>query len=353
MKERIKQLLKRVDRYQQGHRWLGVPIAVAKKFGEDQAGNLAALIAYYTFSSIFPLLLVLVTILGFVLSSDPGARNAVLGSALDQFPIVGAQIGKQVHGLHGSVVALVIGIAGAVWGGLGAANAAQTAFNSVYEIPMVRRPNIIGQTLRSLALLLVVLLAIVVSTVLNGISTGGSSYGLSVLGPGLRILAGLLALAANIGIFALAFRVLTVKDLTFKEVLPGAIFAAVCWQILQLVGGYYVAHTLKGAGQTYGTFAVVIALLAWLYLESQLVLVAAELNSVLKLKLYPRGLVDPPETAADKRAYEAHADTQRFQEDQEVDTSFEGGVPQQPTGRHRNADASADGTGDRSSSARR
>jgi YihY family inner membrane protein len=332
MKRRIRQLLERVDRYQQQHNWLGIPIAVQKKFGEDQAGNLAALIAYYTFWSIFPLLLVFVTILGFILSSHPGARDAILGSALGQFPIIGAQLGKQVHGLHGSVLALVIGLAGAIWGGLGAANAAQTAFNSVYEVPMVRRPNIIGRTLRSLALLLVVVLAVVVSTVLNGISTGGSSYGLDVLGPGLRVLAAVLALLANVGIFALAFRVLTVKDVTFKEVLPGAVFAAVCWQVLQLVGGYYVAHELKGAGQTYGTFAIVIALLAWLYLESQLVLLAAELNTVLKMKLYPRGLVDAPETEADRRTYEAHADTQRFKEEQEVETTFDGTVPQQGTG---------------------
>ncbi|MGN6781963.1 MAG: YihY/virulence factor BrkB family protein [Marmoricola sp.] len=332
MKERMQRLLKRVDRYQQGHPWLGLPIAVGKKFGEDQAGNLAALIAYYTFSSIFPLLLALVTVLGFVLSHDPGARDAVVGSALGQFPIVGAQIGKQVHALHGSVVALVIGIAGAIWGGLGAANAAQTAFNSVYEVPMVRRPSFLSRTARSLALLLVVLLAIVVSTVLNGISTGGASYGLGVLGPGLRILAAVLALVANVAIFSLAFRVLTVKDVSFKEVLPGAVFAAVCWQVLQLVGGYYVAHTLKGAGQTYGTFAVVIALLAWLYLESQLVLLAAELNTVLRMKLYPRGLVDPPQTDADRRAYEAHAETQQFQEEEQVDTDFHGSVPEQGSG---------------------
>ncbi|MGN6252396.1 MAG: YihY/virulence factor BrkB family protein [Marmoricola sp.] len=342
MKDRIKHLLARVDRYQQQHRWLGIPFAVSKKFGEDQAGNLAALIAYYTFSSIFPLLLVLTTVLGFVLSSHPGARDAVLGSALDQFPIVGAQIGKQVHGLHGSVLALVIGIAGAIWGGLGAANAAQTAFNSVYEVPMVHRPNIVFRTLRSLLLLLVVVLAVVVSTVLNGISTGGSTYGLDVLGPGLRILAAVLALAANIAIFSLAFRVLTVKDVTFKEVLPGAVFAAICWQVLQLVGGYYVGHTLSGAGQTYGTFAVVIALLAWLYLESQLVLVAAELNTVLRMKLYPRGLVDPPETDADRRAYEAHAETQRFQEEESVDSDFSGSVPEQGRGPHDDAEQSTE-----------
>ena len=332
MKQRIQRLLRAVDGYQQRHPWLGIPIAVQKKFGEDQAGNLAALIAYYTFWSIFPLLLVFVTVLGFVLGAHPGARDAILGSALGQFPIVGAQLGKQVHGLHGSVLALVIGLAGAVWGGLGAANAAQTAFNSVYEVPMVRRPNILSRTLRSLLLLLVVVLAIVVSTGLNGISTGGTSYGLGVLGPGLRILAALVALAANVAIFSLAFRVLTVKDVTFKEVLPGAVFAAICWQVLQLVGGYYVAHELKGAGQTYGTFAIVIALLAWLYLESQLVLLAAELNTVLRMKLYPRGLVDPPETDADRRAYEAHADTQRYQEEQQVETTFDGTVPEQPTG---------------------
>ena len=96
--------VKGFDAFQQRHRWLAIPMAVVKKFGDDQGGNLAALVAYYAFFSLFPLLLVLVTILGFVLNGDPSAQKAVENSVLSQFPIIGKQI--HANALQGQVAAL-------------------------------------------------------------------------------------------------------------------------------------------------------------------------------------------------------------------------------------------------------
>src|SRR5438128_6085182 len=132
----IQRTLRTVDDFQQRRRWLAFPFAVFKEFGDDQAGNLAALIAYYGFFSLFPLLLVLVTVLGFVLHGHPGLQDRVLNSTLGQFPIIGDQLRTNVHSLQGSGFALAIGVGGTLYGGLGVGAAAQNAMNEVWDVPV-------------------------------------------------------------------------------------------------------------------------------------------------------------------------------------------------------------------------
>src|ERR1017187_1493220 len=109
--------LQALDRAQQRRPALSFPAAVIKKFSDDQAGQLAALIAYYGFVSLFPLLLVLVTVLGFVLEGDPKTQASVLHSTLGQFPIIGTQLESNIHSLKGSAGALAIGVLGLLLGG--------------------------------------------------------------------------------------------------------------------------------------------------------------------------------------------------------------------------------------------
>lgn len=321
VKERVQRLLERLDAYQQEHSWAGFPVAVVRKFGDDQAGNLAALIAYYALFSVFPLLLVLTTILGFVLEGNPGLSQQLFSTALNQFPIIGNRVGEQVHALQGNTVGLVVGLVGALWGGLGVANMAQTAVNSIWEVPMVQRPNILKQTLRSVLLLLIVGTGIVLTTLVNGVSSATEQYGLH-LGLALRVLAALGALVINIALFTISFTVLPARDIRPRDILPGAVVAAVIWQVMQYLGGLYVTHVVKGASQTYGTFAVVIGLLSWIYLLAQLTLLAVEVDVVRIQRFWPRALLNPPQTDADRRAYEAYAETQRYQRREQVHTHF-------------------------------
>src|SRR5580700_5037252 len=154
--EAIKRLLRAADGIQQGRPWLAVPVATWKKFGDDQAGNLAALIAYYAFASIFPLLLVLVTVLDLVLRNDATLRQQVLHSALSQYPVIGTELTKNVTGLHKTGLALVIGLIGTFLGARGVASAAQNALNSVWEVPMMDRPGFPWALLRSIGLIVVI-----------------------------------------------------------------------------------------------------------------------------------------------------------------------------------------------------
>jgi membrane protein len=314
-----KKVVKKLDAYQRSHPWAGFPFACVKKFGEDEAGNLAALISYYTFFSIFPLMLALVTILGFVLGDDPELQRKVVDSALAQFPVIGDQIRDNVGSLSGNWLALVVGLAGALWAGMGAVDAAQNAFNSVWDVPAREKPSFVVRRLRSLVMLVVI----------GGglfLTAAGSLASSSVdsLGPLGRLVAPLVSLAVNVGIFMVAFRVLTQRDLTWSDVLPGAVVAGVAAAAFQLVGGFVVDRNLQGASQTYGTFAVVIGLLSWLYLQAQVTLLAAEVNVVRSRRLWPRGLDPEDLTEGDRRALTQHAEMEERVPGQDVRTAVPG-----------------------------
>ncbi len=305
---------KAFDRYQRRHRWVAFPVAVVKKFGDDQAGNLSALIAYYAFFSLFPLILVFVTVLGFVLDGNPGAQHAVVDSALKQIPIVGDQI--RGGSLNGSGVALAVGIVGALLSGLGVTLAVQTAFDRVQAVPHRERPNFLFSRLRGLGLLATLGTLQVISTVVSGVVSGG-------FGGVLLTIAGIaVSLALNLLLFFAAFRLLTDSSVPTRQLWPGIGTATVLWTVLQGVGGAYIGHVVKGAGPTYGTFATVIGLLTWLFLGARLVVYSAEVNSVLARGLWPRGLFDPPEPA-DREALRALAQIEERNDEETVAVSFD------------------------------
>jgi membrane protein len=312
----LKRLLERVDRFQQGHLALAFPFAVAKKFGDDRAGNLAALIAYYGFFSLFPLLLVFVTVLGFLLKGHPGLLESVQHSALRQFPVIGADI--RVQALTGSGVALVIGILTTLWAGLGVTQAAQNAMNEIWDVPIKKRPNFLYSRLRGLLMLVVLGTITVASIFLAGLGTTSGQLGLV-----LRLLGLAGSLVLNLVLYLLAYRILTIKDLTWGEVVPGAAAAAVLWTALQAVGGFYITHQVTNAQSTYGTFAVVLGLLVWIYLGAQLTLLCAEINVVKARHLWPRQLIQPPLSEADEQVLTAAAKVEERRPEEKIDVSFD------------------------------
>ena len=320
-------LVDSVDAYQRKHRWLGFPLAVAYKFGDDQGPYLTALITYYGFLSLFPLLLLLTTILGFVLDGDPELQSRVVDSTLAELPIIGGQLRENVHSLKGSGVGLAVGILGTLYGCLGAAGATQNAFNRVWAIPRNERPNPISLRLRSLLLVLVLGVGVLVTTAISGLTTAAGDFGATV-STGLAIAAIPLATVANIGLFMLAFRVLTVGDVPTRQLRIGAVVAGIGWEVVQVAGTYYVAHTLKGAPEAYGVFGLVLGLIAWIYLLALVVVFAAEVNVVSQRRLWPRALLTPftdsvQLTSADDRVYTAYAESERHKGFEVVDVGFE------------------------------
>jgi len=312
--------LRALDRLQQRSPRLSFPAAVIKKFGDDEAGQLAALIAYYGFVSLFPLLLVLVTVLGFVLEGDPKTQASVLNSALGQFPIIGNQLQSNVHSLKGSGIGLAIGLLGSLLAGLGITGATQNAFNQVWYVPHKHRPNFLIARLRGLGLLAVLGILVIVSTVAAGFVTAGGQSAPALVG------GVLVAFIVNLLLFFTAFRLLTAEDVETRDLLPGVIVAAVLWTLLQHVGGYYVDHVVRHAKETSGLFAFVLGLLAWLYLGAQVTLLAAEINVVRARRLWPRSFFSDPLLDADKRALTSSAETEERVQEENVEVNFDGPV---------------------------
>lgn len=320
-------VLSSLDGFQRRHRWVGFPLAVVYKFADDQGSYLTALITYYGFLSLFPLLLLLVTILGFVLHGDPHLQARLLDSALAQFPVLGTQLRDSVHArTGGSSLALVIGILGTLYGCLGAAQATQNALNRVWAVPRNRRPNPITSRLRSLLLVVVLGVGVVATTGLSGLTTGAGAFGATI--PGELLAVGiLLAVLVNIAMFMFAFRVLAAREVATRDLRVGAIAAGVGWEVLQLLGTYLVGHVLKGTRETYGVFALVLGLIAWIYLLALVTVLAAEVSVVAQRRLWPRALLTPftddvQLTDADERAYTAYAESERHKGFERIDVDF-------------------------------
>jgi membrane protein len=311
----VKRATRAADTLQQRHAWLGLPVAVWKKFGDDQAGNLAALVAYYAFFAIFPLMLVLVTVLDIALKNHPALQHRLLNSALSQYPLIGQQLGH-IGPLRQSGLALAVGLVGTFIGARGVATAMQNALNTVWEIPFAGRPGFPWSWLRSFGLILVIGLGLIGTTVLSTLASGGADR--VIPGFGGKIVALLVSLVLNVGVFWLAFRLGTAREIGWRQLRLGAVIAAVIWQILQYVAGYFISHQLAHASPVYGTFAVVIGLLAWLYLQAELTLYAVEINVVRALRLWPRSIAPPPYTEQDRRAFQLYTQVEKRGEDMET-----------------------------------
>jgi membrane protein len=301
-------LLRAADRAQQRHRLLSFGVGAWKKFGDDQAGNLAALIAYYAFAATFPLLLVLVTILDLTLSANPALRDHLLNSALAQYPIIGAQLKQNVHALGQTGPALVIGLVFTFLGARGVAAAAQNAFNTAWEVPRPERPSFPWSLLRSICLIVVVGVGQIITVTISGIA-GGAGHLIS--GAGAHVGAVAVSLVLNMGLFWLGFRLATAAAVATRDLRLGAFTAAVAWQVLQLAGGFVVAHLLHRSSELYGTFGLVLGLIAWLYLQAQITMYAVEMNVTAARKLWPRSLFPPPYTAQDLVAYQMYAQAEQ------------------------------------------
>ena len=307
----MRRLLASVDAWQRRQALGGFPVAVLKKFGEDGASSLAALIAYYAFLSLFPLLLAFVSILGFVLDDDPSLRDDVVHTALARIPVMGAQLGDQVHPLAGSGIALALGLAGALWAGLGVTLALGRAFQEIWDVPSLEQPNGLKARARGLAGLAILAATLVAATAAAGLAVGG----------GIGVVAVAASLAANLVVFLSVFALLTPPPRRVRELLPGVALAALGGLVLQSAGGWYVDETIANASATYGTFALVIGLVSWFWLGSNLLLVAAEVNVVLRWRLWPRSLTGDLEPA-DRLVMRRFAEATRRDPRERIAVSF-------------------------------
>ena len=315
----VERTIRRADALQQRHLVPSFVFGVIKKYGDDNAGNLAVQITYTFFVTVFPLLLLLVTILAIVLAGSPSDRARVLHSALGQFPIIGQQLGHNIHAIkRSSAFGLVIGIVGLVYGSTGLAQAGLYSMEQIWNIPAAVRPNYFTRMIRAGIFLVVLAVGLILTTTLAGFGTFGThNFWLGALGE-------ILAVIVNVALYFAAFRTLTPRQVATRSLIPGVIIGGVAWTILQAAGAYVVGHDLKGASALYGLFGLVLGLIAWIYLGAEITLYAAEINTVLHHRLWPRGMVQPPLTDADQRSLAFQVTQNQRRPEQEVITRFRG-----------------------------
>ncbi len=316
----------RFDAFQRRHPVLGFPIAVTYKFFDDQGNYLAALIAYYGFLSLFPLLLLLTAILGLVLRGNSHLRHEVLTSTLGQFPIIRDDL-VDPSKLGGSTIGILAGILVSLYGGMGIANALQNSMNVAWGIPRNERPNPIRLRVRSLKLLAFGGLAVISTTVLSGLGSNADSFGANI-GAGLAGALTGASVAVNAAIFILVFKYGTDHPLRIRDVALGALFAASAWQALQFFGTAIVGSQIKNASATNSVFALVLGLIAFIYVAAIAVVVGIELNVVRLKRLYPRALLTPFSddvelTSADVSAYTLYAKAQRHKGFERINVGFD------------------------------
>jgi uncharacterized BrkB/YihY/UPF0761 family membrane protein len=314
----LKPLLLALDRWQRRHRAAAVTYAVVKKFGDDQANLLVVALGWYGFTAIYPLLLVLVTVLGFI-----GA--AALGSGvihtLQQFPIIGANFSvdpKNDSNLHGSLIGLAIGVAGLLYGAQGVTQTAQQAMAQVWNVPRVRLPGFLSRLGRSLLGLTIIGATFVLNAFLGSVAAG------SGLGIVARVGLIVVLLVVNTGCYLAATVVLTPPKVAApRQLLPGAILGAVGFTFLTTVGTGLVQHQLKHTQATYGAFAAIIGVVAYLLLLAKLSVYAAELNPVLALGLWPRALPGAEPTEADDKVLHQLAHQAQLRPDERIGVGFD------------------------------
>jgi YihY family inner membrane protein len=315
-----------LDRFQRRHPVIGFPLAVIYKYFDDQGPFLAAIISFYAFVAIFPLMLISTSILGFLLQDDPALRDRLLDTALNQFPIVGDQLQSR-EGLRGSTSAIVIGAIAATYGSLNLGQAAQNAAHITWAVPRNSRTNALLQRVRSLVLLSfaglgILALAVASSVLANpdavGVDAGDLSWAIRITG-----------FVVTSVIFVGLFRLVSGGRASTRSVLPGALTVSVLWQLLQLVGNSFVTNVIGAAEQQMNqTFALVLGLVAFLYLSGLMIVLGLEINVVLRRRLYPRALLTPftdnvAPTEADLKAYTGYAKAQRHKGFQSIESTFE------------------------------
>ena len=282
----INKLVQSLDRWQQGFRPTAFLVAVIKKFGKDQAGYAAALLTYYSFLSLFPLLLILTTVTNGLIGKHPHLEATVIHGLTNYFPLLGQQLSSHVHSLHGSGLALLVGVLVAIYGTHGVADVFRRNVQDMWGVPQKDRAGFPKSTLRSLVLIIVGGLGFLVASLSSTLASAGG-HGLAF-----ATLAVLINLFLLFWLFTFLLNYSLPSHVSLKEIQPGALSAAIGLVILQAAGARILKHELQNLDALYSYFAVALGLLFWIYLQAQMLYYSVEIAVVSSRKLWPRSLFD-------------------------------------------------------------
>jgi YihY family inner membrane protein len=298
----LQKTIDKIDNYQQKHAVPGFIYAVIKKYDDDQAGYQAALLTYYGFLSLFPLLLILTTVLGSIANSHPELQQTVVNSITSYFPVLGNQLSVHVHTLHRAGMALLIGLLFTLYGARGVADAFRHGVNSIWQVPRRKQDGFPKSMIKSFGLIVFGGTGFMLASFI-------STYAAAVAGHGLlfKLLSSLISMFILFWLFLALLKLSLPEHIGIKQTGFGAASAAIGLVILQGFGGYLLARELKSLDALYSSFALALGLLFWIYLQAQVLYYSVEIATVEAHRLWPRSLTGSSPTEADKRATNSNA----------------------------------------------
>lgn len=301
----VKKSLTWIDTQQQRFGPSAFAVAVVKRNGDTRGSMYAALITFYGVLSVFPLLLLFITLVGMILGANSEVTKRLINSALADFPVIGDELAKNIHALaRGNSFAMIAAVLFLLWGALGLTSALQAASHQAWGRPRHEEPNIAIRTIRGLSLLGVIGLCVVAATVLAGISQAGLFHDSPLA---IRALILLGTLIVDFAGYFVAMKILSPPEIRVQQLIPGIALGAVGWLALQNLGGYLIQHQLHRTTAIYGFFAIVLGLIFWINLGAQLFLYATQINVVRSLHAWPRGLFEPSEEVKTELRASAHS----------------------------------------------
>ena len=317
----VEKTIRGVDGWQRRFGPAAFVFGVIKKFGDDNGGVLVTNLAFTAFLSLFPLLLVLTTVLGLVAANNHTVRTDVLNAVSHQVPLIGHTLTENVNQLQrNSVIGLIFGMLVLIWGATNLAQAGLFTMAQVWNLPGPDRPGYfprLGRAMLFLAMLGGGVIATTLLATLGNFGPGGIWVtAVSAIGAGV----------VNAALYVGAFRILTPKTVPTERLLPGSIGGGIVYTMLQFVGTFLVGHYLH-SDSAYGIFASVLGLIAWIYIAVRVTVYAAEINVVISRKLWPRSILQPPLTAADRVSLALQATQNRRRPEQHVDVTFDDQAP--------------------------
>ena len=287
--EQIQKEINRIDNYQQKHAILAFPLAVWKKYSDDEAGNKAALITYYGFLSLFPLLIVFLSVINMLIRNNAHLQQRFIAAAFKYFPILGNQLQNNIHTVHKNGLSLTIGLVLLFIGTRGIANALQHSMNHLWRVKRSEAPGFPYNIIRGIGIIIIGGGGFIVTAVMSSYVSGLGHYGFIA-----KALLIVLSFVLNSFVFLVIFRLATAPQIRTADLALGAVLSSLVWQILQIIGSYLILHEVKNFDNLYGTFALVLGLLFWISIQAQATLYMVEANIVRARKLSPMSLLQPP-----------------------------------------------------------
>lgn len=299
-------MVAKFDQFQRVHAGVALMVGLVRKIGDDEAGQRAALLTYYGFLALFPLLLVLTSLLKFFTRSNQAVTNRIVTGITSYMPVIGVQLQQNVHGLGTTGLAFVVGLVLALYGARGVADVLRSSIDRIWEVPHKDRRGFADGLLRSVGIMIVGGIGLIIAPILAGFIF---VFGHAVL---FRVLFILLMTLCLFMIMLAVIKLASSRPRPLSTIWVGSALAAIGLEVMQLVGGLIVTRQLKHLDSLYGTFAIVLGLFYWIYLQAQIVTYSFELDSVRAFKLWPRSLQGSL-TDADREAARLYAERSQFQ----------------------------------------